>query len=84
MDKAGNVLLFEYVYMHDGSLTAIDIDHVTVERIVVNGISGQFFKDENPEHSNVITWTDKENKYQFFIWGCFDKEEMLSMAQSVR
>lgn len=84
MDEAGNVLLFEYVYMHDGALSTVDTEGSVISEIMVKDMGGYYFKAQGVDEFNTLIWFDEQERIKFALSGYFEETEMLHIAESVR
>lgn len=82
-DGEGNVISFDYSYMHQGASSAVTTEDAIVTDITVKNMVGHFFEAKESGEFNTITWIDERNNIQFTISGQFDKEALLHMAMSV-
>lgn len=82
-DGEGNVISFDYVYMHQGAASSFETgDTLTIETSV-NGMPGYFFESTEAGKFNTFTWVDEQAGIQFTISGSFNLDILLSMATSV-
>lgn len=83
-DGAGDVIYFDYTYMHQGSGTFVALDGENVENVTVAGMSGQCFVSDVEGNFNSLTWIDEEYNVQFIIDCVLDVDDLISMAESVK
>lgn len=79
----GDTIDLTYVYMQQGAATVIGLEDITVYDVEVGGRRGRFFEAEIPGNFSTLTWIDEEENLQFTIDGCFDRMELLHIAESV-
>lgn len=82
-DDKGNVVSFDYIYMHQGAASSFETERAIVSEITVRDMMGQYFEAMVPGEFNTITWIDERNSIQFTISGLFDQDALLHMAMSV-
>ena len=77
------VIGFEYVFMHQGSLTGFNTEDADVFEIQVHSHPGTYFEARMPGALNSLTWIDEDQNLQFMIDGCYQYDELLRMADSI-
>lgn len=79
----GGVILLDYIYMTDGSLTSLETDGAAAAAVTVNGHEGQFFCSEDPGTDSTLSWIDTNQNLHFTISAVMEQEDMLHMAESI-
>ena len=79
----GEVILFDYIYMTDGSITSIETDGAATVAVTVNGHEGLFFCSEDSEADSTISWIDTDQNLHFTIHAGMEQDDILPMAESV-
>ncbi|MBQ9493997.1 MAG: DUF4367 domain-containing protein [Oscillibacter sp.] len=79
----GDKIIFMYLAMSDGTISAFSTDKADVTDVKVKGFDGKFFAARDPANRNTLMWMDTRNKLQFSIDGYFNLEDMTRMAESV-
>lgn len=82
-NRKGDVIYFDYSFMHQGTQTDFILDDDVVFDVMVNQVSGQFIESRIPGNLNSLTWIDPDLNVQFSIEGCLDLDSFLNMAESV-
>lgn len=82
-NAAGDVIYFEYGFMAQGGVLAVDTENLDTYDIKVNHMDGQLFESKTPGEFNMITWFDTEQNIQFSINGMFTYMDILHMAENV-
>lgn len=82
-DDEGNMISFDYIYMHQGAVSSFETESAIVFEITVRDMLGQYFEAIVPGEFNTITWIDECNSIQFTISGLFERDALLHMAMSV-
>lgn len=81
-EETGETIYLNYMQMCQGSASQIVIEDAEIVPVTVNGLDGQFFKEETGEW-NLVTWIDPEHGLHFSIDAPLDKEDILHIAESV-
>lgn len=79
----GGIILLDYIYMTDGSLTSIETDGEAAVAVTVNRHEGLFFSSEDPEADSTLSWIDTNQNLHFTISAVMGQEDMLHMAESI-
>ena len=83
-NQEGDVILFDYMYMQQGSVTSYVTDNSTVLPVMVNGMEGQLIKSNDPQTSDsTLTWIDSDANIQFAVDAMLDESDILHIAESV-
>lgn len=82
-NRNGDVIYFDYSFMHQGSQTVFVLNDDDVYDVTVNQMQGQFFESQIPGNFNSLTWIDSDKNIQFSLDGNFELEELLHIAESV-
>lgn len=84
-DQNGEVICFDYVYMHQGVATLVITDDRDVIPVSVNGLHGQLVLPTEKDVTTTATlvWIDNETSIQFVIETTLDEDAIISMAESV-
>ena len=80
----GEVIYFDYAYMHQGSGTFVALDGENVENVTIAGMTGQCFLSDVEGNFNTLTWIDEEYNVQFIIDCALEVDDLILMAESVR
>ena len=79
----GDKIIFTYLAMSDGTLSAFSTDDADVTDVEVQGFDGKFFAARDPANWNTLMWMDTRNNLHFAIDGYFSMDDMMRMAESV-
>ena len=82
-DQNGDVIYFDYSFMHQGAQTDFILTDDDVFDVMVNQMYGQFLESRIPGNLNSLTWIDSDENIQFSLDGNFRLEELLHIAESV-
>ena len=82
-NQNGDVIYFNYSFMHQGALSSFDTENADVLDIKVNHLDGKFFRSRIPENLNTLTWIDPNQNLQFTLDGYFEYDVLLHIAGSV-
>lgn len=83
-DGDGNVILFDYMYMQEGSALLVQPEEGdTIVDVSVNDNAGQLYCSRNSGKFNTLIWTDQHNGYCFAIKAMCGEKDILHMAESV-
>lgn len=82
-NQNGDVIYFDYSFMHQGSQTNFILNDDDVYNVTVNQMDGKFFKSRIPGNLSSLTWIDSDKNIQFSLDGNFGLEELLHIAKSV-
>lgn len=82
-NNVGDIIGFDYGYMHQGGLLSVGTDNMTVSDVTVNHCAGEYFEALIPGNFNIITWIDEEEGLSFMIVTAFEKETIMNIAESV-
>lgn len=82
-NDAGDVIGFDYGYIHQGGLLSVETDDMTVSDVTVNSCEGQYFETQISGNFNIITWIDEKSELYFMIVSSFDEKVILNIAESV-
>lgn len=83
-DGNGDVIYFDYAYMHQGSGTFVVLEGENVETVIIAGMTGQCFLSDVEGNFNTLTWIDEEYNVQFIIDCALEVDDLISMAESVK
>lgn len=81
-DHSGNVICFDYLYMHQGAATIVTTDDNVVD-VTVNGLQGQLFLPTDTKNTTTVLWIDPQANIQFSIDTTLDNNVIMHMAESV-
>lgn len=79
----GDIIYFDYSFMHQGSQTDFILNDDEVFDVQVNGMYGKFFRSHIPGNLSEVTWIDSEQNIQFTIGGSFEYDVLLHIAETV-
>ena len=83
-NQDGDVILFDYIYMQQGSAAGYATDGSTVVPVEIEGLEGQLIKSNTPDISDsTLVWIDSKRNIQFSISAMLTDSEMVRMAESV-
>lgn len=82
-NHSGDIIFFDYSFMHQGSQTNFILNDDDVFDVQVNGMYGKFFRSHTSEKLSEVTWIDSEQNIQFTIGGCLEYDVILHMAETV-
>lgn len=82
-NQRGDVIYLDYVFMQQGSLSFFHVEDADVFDIQVNGMDGKFFQPRAQGDLCTVFWIDTEQNLQFSIDGCFARDALLHMADSI-
>jgi len=82
-NHSGDIIFFDYSFMHQGSQTNFILNDDDVFDVQVNGMYGKFFRSHTSEKLSDVTWIDSEQNIQFTIGGCLEYDVILHMAETV-
>lgn len=82
-DQNGDVIYFDYSFMHQGTQTNFILNDDDVFDVMVNQMNGQFIESRIPGNFNSLTWVDSDANIQFSLDGNFGLEVLLHIAESV-
>lgn len=82
-DQNGDVIYFDYSFMHQGSQTSFILNDEDVCSVMVNQMLGQFFESNIPGNLNSLTWIDPDLNIHFTLDGNFGLEELLYIAKGI-
>lgn len=82
-NQDGNVIYFDYNFMHQGTQTNFILRDDDVFDVTVNQMSGKFIESRISGNLNALTWIDPDLNIQFTVEGCFDFDSLLHMAESI-
>lgn len=83
-NEQNSLLVFAYSESADSGVFFLDQEGYFVEEIVVNGRTADLYLSKDVNLSNSIIWCDEEAGIIFYISGRFSREELKSLAESVR
>ena len=70
----GDVIYFDYSFMHQGAQTDFILTDDDVFEVMVNQMPGQFFESNIPGNLNSLTWIDPDLNIHFTLDGNFGLE----------
>ena len=83
-NQDGDVILFDYIYMQQGSAAGYVTDGSTVVPVEIEGLEGQLIKSNTPDISDsTLVWIDSKKNMQFSISAMLTDSEIIHMAESV-
>ena len=82
-NESGDILYLDYIYMHQGALTSFNISDADVFDVTVGQLPGTFFKARTPGNMSTLRWIDQDLNLHFSVGGCFEKDVLLHIAESV-
>lgn len=80
---AGEVILFEYIYMQQGAMSWFDTEKSDVIAVSVNSCDGLLIIPREEGCNSTLTWSDSENNLHFTIDAPLGQEDILHIAESV-
>ena len=83
-NQDGDVILFDYIFIQQGSAAGYVTDGSTVLSVEVGGVEGQLIKSNSPDTSDsTLVWIDSKKNMQFAISAMLTDLEIIHMAESV-
>ena len=82
-NEKGDVILFEYIYMQQGSLSGVNTENANVIPVFVNNCEGLLVIPKEEDSSSTLMWFDPERNLQFTLDAPLGQEDILHMAESV-
>lgn len=83
-NQNGDVILFDYIYIQQGSAAGYVTDESTVIPVEVGRVDGQLIKSNTPDTSDsTLVWIDSKKNIQFAISAMLSDLEIIHMAESV-
>lgn len=83
-NQKGELIAFEYGFMHQGAAVTFSTEGVEVTSVQVNHCDGQYFEvPPSPDSMNTIYWMDGKAGISFMINAHLCKNDILDLAESV-
>ena len=82
-NEKGDVILFEYIYMQQGSLSGVNTENAYVISVIVNDCEGLLVIPKEEDSNSMLMWLDPEHDLQFTLDAPLGQEDILHMAESV-
>ena len=82
-NEKGDVILFEYIYMQQGSSSGISTENANVISVPVNDCEGLLVIHKEEDSNSTLMWFDPEHDLQFTLDAPLGQEDILYMAESV-
>lgn len=79
----GKPLYFVYSRDPDAANVFLKAEGYVVEEASVHGMDADVYLSSDPEQSSTIIWCDGSTQTMFYISACMDKEELITLAESV-
>lgn len=84
-ETTGNYLTLGWIHPQQNGTGELffdsDTNELTLEYVRVNGRSAEYYCDQSG--GNVIVWQDKDTDTLIYIFGFFDRETLIGMAEGV-
>ncbi len=82
--EKGTWIVFDYMYMQQGSASDFITENTGIVSVTVNGLSGVLFQSSDPESADsTVTWIDPDHNLQFSVSAFVNEDSILHMAESV-
>ena len=82
-NEKGDVILFEYIYMQQGSLSGASTENAYVVSVSINRCEGLLVIPKEENSNSMLMWLDPEHDLQFTLDAPLGQEDILHMAESV-
>ena len=82
-NEKGDVILFEYIYMQQGSLSGVNTENAYVISVIVNDCKGLLVIPKEEDSNSMLMWLDPEHDLQFTLDAPLGQEDILHIAESV-
>lgn len=82
-NNQGQEIYFICEQMIQGSAHKILLNDMLEKEVTIGDCLGRLYLSQNPDQSNVVTWTDEENGLLFSIDAFAEESVLLHMAESV-
>lgn len=80
---SGNVMSFTYTHEHGANTYNVKKENTTMEKVYINGHSGDFYLHTDSAESNVLVWFDNDTNTLFRITAFMTKDEIMQLAEMV-
>ena len=82
-NEKGDVILFEYIYMQQGSSSGASTENAYVVSVSINRCDGLLVIPKEENSNSMLMWFDPEHNLQFTLDAPLGQEDILHMAESV-
>ena len=82
-NEKGDVILFEYIYMQQGSSSGASTENAYVVSVSINRCEGLLVIPKEENSNSMLMWFDPEHNLQFTLDAPLGQEDILHMAESV-
>lgn len=82
-NEQNEMLVFSYSQNHEDSIFFVEKENFLVEETFVNGKAADLYITKDNNMANGIIWCDEDTGLIFYISGCFDGEELKTIAENV-
>ena len=82
-NEKGDVILFEYIYMQQGSSSGTSTESAYVVSVSINRCEGLLVIPKEENSNSTLMWFDPERNLQFTLDAPLGQEDILYMAESV-
>lgn len=82
-NEKGDVILFEYIYMQQGSSSGASTENAYVVSVSINRCEGLLVIPKEENSNSMLMWFDPEHNLQFTLDAPLGQEDILYMAESV-
>ena len=83
-NESGDIVCFEYNYLHDGSFEILNSNDDDVVEVRINRSDGLLFVPHDPQALLTITWIDEQENMQFSVIANLSEKEIIRIAESIR
>ena len=82
-NEENDVIYFKYSRIRDGIILDVSTENMEIYEVNVDNHYGHFYLSTDPQQSNTLIWFNEQEKIKFIIDGFCDKDELLTMAESL-
>lgn len=83
-DLSDNIIQFSYSQGDDSISLFVQDEHSEIQNVQVGNVIAEFYRSNDPDSANVLTWASEDGDMMFCITSTFSKDTMVKLAEGVQ
>lgn len=81
--RQNSIVQFSYISEPDDEKMYTDGVEIDTKSVIINGCPGEIYISQDEKDTNSIIWTDTSQMILFSIYGNYDEETLVKMAENI-
>ena len=83
-DLSDNIIQFSYSQGDDSISLFVQDENSEIQNVQVGNVIAEFYRSNDPDSANVLTWASEDGDMMFCITSTFSKDTMVKLAEGVQ